>query len=302
LYERPQQYGGEYMAGMGMRDIKRRIKSVNSTKQITKAMELVSSAKLRRARERADRTRPYFNTIRDTVQEILASTSGIKQDYLQEREIKKSCYIVIAADRGLCGGYNANAIKTAVSHMDDKKSVSIVAVGQKSRDYFQNRKYDLAGEFVQVSENPNYSDAKRISNLVLDLYKKEEIDEIYLIYTQFISTISQKPEAIKLLPMTKEDTEKVQKGKGRSTQYIEYEPSPEVVLSYLIPKYVESTIFGALVESSASEQGARRVAMENATDNAEEMIEDLTLNYNRARQAAITQEIAEIVGGAEALK
>ncbi|MEW9123147.1 MAG: ATP synthase F1 subunit gamma [Thermotaleaceae bacterium] len=287
------------MAGMGTRDIKRRIKSVNSTKQITKAMELVSSAKLRRARQRVDKTRPYFNTIKETVKDIFSSTSGIKHPFVNQREIKKSCYIVISADRGLCGGYNTNVIKTAVAHMRQKEKVSVISIGQKAKDFFRNRKYDFDGEFIHISENPTYSDAKRISNLVIQLYEKQLVDEVYLVYTQFVSTISQKPEIIKLLPLTKE--EKAEKEK-KSLNFVSYEPSPEAVLSYLVPKYIESTIFGALVESSASEQGARRVAMENATDNAEEMIGDLTLYYNRARQAAITQEIAEIVGGAEALK
>lgn len=287
------------MAGMGMRDVKRRIKSVNSTKQITKAMELVSSAKLRRARQRVEKTRPYFNTIKETVQDIFSSTSGIKHPFVTEREIKKTCYIVITGDRGLSGGYNANVIKTAVAHMADKPAKSIIAIGTKGRDYFRSRKYDLDGEFLQISEDPSYGDAKRISSLVMQLYQNKLIDEVYLVYTQFVSTISQKPEMIKLLPLSGEKKEKT---KDQPFEYVSYEPSPEAVLDYLVPKYIESTIFGALVESSASEQGARRVAMENATDNAEEMIDDLTLLYNRARQAAITQEIAEIVGGAEALK
>lgn len=281
-----------------MRDIKRRIKSVNSTKQITKAMELVSSAKLRRTRERAEKTRPYFNTIKNTVQDIFSTTGGIKHPFVTEREIKKTCYIVISADRGLCGGYNSNVIKTAVNHGQDKKDVSIISIGVKARDFFRSRKYDLDGEFIHISENPSYGDAKKISSLVTQLYTKEMVDEVYLVYTQFVSTISQKPEVIKLLPLggkvEKEDDEK-------PYEHVAYEPSAEEVLDYLIPKYIESTIFGALVESSASEQGARRIAMENATDNAEEMIGDLTLSYNRARQAAITQEIAEIVGGANAL-
>ncbi|WZL73617.1 ATP synthase F1 subunit gamma [Clostridiaceae bacterium 35-E11] len=287
------------MAGMGMRDIKRRIKSVNSTKQITKAMELVSSAKLRRARERVEKTRPYFNTIKNTVQDIFSSAVGLKHKYLQEREIKKSCYIVITADRGLCGGYNINAIKTAVADIEDKEAVSVITVGQKARDYFRARQYNLDGEFLNISENPSYDHAKKISNLVLQLYEKEMVDQVYLVYTQFVSTISQKPQMIRLLPMQQEQKEKA---KDEKFEFVAYEPSPEELLDYIVPKYIESTIYGALVESSASEQGARRVAMESATDNAEEMIEDLTLNYNRARQAAITQEIAEIVGGAEALK
>jgi len=286
------------MAGTGMRDIKRRIKSVNSTKQITKAMELVSSAKLRRARERVEKSRPYFETIKNTVQDIFSNAANLKHEFVNEREIKKSCFIVIAADGGLCGGYNSNVIKMAVSNMREKEAVSVITIGQKARDFFRARKYDFDGEFIHISENPSFSDAQRISNLVIQMYQKEMVDEVFVVYTQFISTISQKPQIIRLLPLAGEKTEE----KNEKFEYVSYEPSAEEVLNYLVPKYIESTLYGALVESSASEQGARRVAMESATDNAEEMIDDLTLTYNRARQAAITQEIAEIVGGAEALK
>ncbi|TCO78801.1 ATP synthase F1 subunit gamma [Marinisporobacter balticus] len=290
------------MAGMGMRDIKRRIKSVNSTKQITKAMELVSSAKLRRARERAEKSRPYFHIVQDTVRDIFSNATGLKHKFLNEREIKKSCYVVITADRGLCGGYNINVIKKPLEEMKKKENVSVVTVGTKARDYFRNRKYEIDGEFTHISEKPTYEDAKKISNLVLKLYEKEMIDEVYLVYTQFVSAVSQNPEMIKLLPLSMEKKEEVVKKENEEFEYISYEPSPESLLNYIVPKYIESTIYGALVESSASEQGARRIAMENATENAEEMIDKFTLNYNRARQAAITQEIAEIVGGVEALK
>lgn len=287
------------MAGVGMNDIKRRIKSVNSTKQITKAMELVASSKLRKARERVEKTRPYFHAIKDTVQDIFSNAKDIKHEFIKEREIKKSCYIVIASDRGLCGGYNSNAIKTAVKAMEGKEEVSVITVGQKSRDYFRSRGYDSDGEYIHISENPSFSDAKSIGNLVTNMYLKGMVDEVFLIYTQFISTINQKPEIIKLLPLTGEEKEE---DTGDDFEFTEYDPSPGAVLSYLVPKYVESTVYGALVESAASAQAATRVAMESATDNAEEMIDNLTLTYNRARQASITQEISEIVGGAEALK
>lgn len=289
------------MAGLGMQDIKRRIKSVNSTKQITKAMELVSSSKLRKARERLQKTRPYFNTIDRTVEEIVTSTRGIQHEFLKPRDVKKTCYIVITADRGLAGGYNANAIRAAVNHMDQKERVSVITIGLKARDYFRKRNYDLEGEFLHISEDPSFSDAQNIGKLAIELYKQELADEVYLVYTEFVSTINHKPNLIKLLPIDgiakKEDTDSV-----KAMELMEYEPSPEEVLNFLVPKYIESMIYGALVESSVSEQGARRVAMESATDNATEMIGDLELKYNRARQASITQEIAEIVGGAEALK
>lgn len=292
------------MAGKG-REIKRRIKSVNSTKQITKAMELVSSAKLRRARERLDKTRPYFNTVKNTINEILADSKDIKSIYFEgAREIKKSCYIVITADRGLCGGYNTNVIKESLMSMHDKEETSVIAIGQKGRDFFKKRGYNLEGEYTNILETISFKEAKQISALVMQLYKQEMIDEVYLVYTSFLSTISHKTECIRLLPLTEIEGEREdEKEKGEGVfEYISYEPSPNALFEYLVPQYVESLIFGGLVESAASEQGARRIAMENATDNAIEMIEQLTLNYNRARQAAITQEIAEIVGGAEALK
>ncbi|MCC5909650.1 MAG: ATP synthase F1 subunit gamma [Clostridiaceae bacterium] len=287
-----------------MQDIKRRIRSVNSTKQITKAMELVSSAKLRKAREKLQKTRPYFETIGKTIEEIATSTKGIQHEFLNPREIKKVGYIIITADRGLCGGYNTNVIKTGLSHMEEKERVSVIAIGQKGRDFFRKRNYDLDGEFVQISENPTFTHAQSIAKLAIELYKQELVDEIQLVYTEFISTINQKPKILKLLPLdmaTDTAKENEEKDKGYS-EFMSYEPSPEAVLSYLVPKYVESMIYGALMESSASEQGARRVAMESATDNATDMIDKLQLQYNRARQASITQEIAEIVGGAEALK
>jgi len=286
------------LAGLGMRDIKRRIKSVNSTKQITKAMELVSSAKLRKAKESLEKTKFYFETMGKTIQDIVQNTKGIKHEYLTSREIKKTAYIVITADRGLAGGYNSNIIKTAVNHMADKPRTSIIAVGTKGRDFFRKRHYDLDGEFIHVSECPSFTVAQAIGRLSRDLYKQELVDEVYLVYTEFVSTINQTQRLMRLLPL-EVSTEGTTAGKRTN---ITYEPSPEVVLDYLVPKYIDSMIYGALVESATSEQAARRVAMENATDNAEEMIDTLKLQYNRARQASITQEIAEIVGGAEALK
>jgi F-type H+-transporting ATPase subunit gamma len=282
----------------GMRDIKRRIRSVSSTKQITKAMELVSSAKLKKAREKLEKTRPYFNTVVRSIQEILASTGNIKHPFLDKREVNKTAYIVITGDRGLAGGYNSNVLKLTEGDIDDKNKVSIISIGVKARDYFKRRQYDIKGEFTGISEKPEFKDAAKIGDLAIELYQSGEVDEVKLVYTNFKSTISFVPTILKLLPAEgiKSDEE------NKKASLIQYEPSPEEVLDYLIPKYIQSTIYGALIESSASEQGSRRMAMESATDNAEEMIEDLKLSYNRARQASITQEISEIVGGAEALK
>ena len=280
------------------REIKRRIRGISNTKQITKAMELVSSAKLKRARERLDKSRPYYETVLYNIGEILATTGNMKHPLLDTREVKSSLYIVIAADRGLAGGYNGGVIRLAEKRIKEQnKDAKIIAVGSKARDYFTKRNYNIVGQFIGISEDPQFSDAREIGSLAMELYKNKEVDEINLVYTVFKGTISQVPTIIKLLPSNDVSGEK----KERRT-ITEFEPSPEEVLGYLIPKYIQSSVYGALIEASSSEQAARRVAMEAATDNAEEMIDELNISYNRARQAAITMEITEIVSGADALK
>lgn len=280
------------------RDIKRRIRGISNTRQITKAMELVSSAKLKRARERLEKSRPYYNTVLSNIQDILATTGNMKHPLLDNREVKSSLYIVVSADRGLAGGYNAGVIRLAENKIrEDNIDAKIIAVGSKARDYFKKRGYDLVGDFVGISEEPEFADARKIGNIALELYKNKDTDEINIVYTKFLGTISQEPTILKLLPSTE-----VHEGSSERRTVTEFEPSTEEVLSYLIPKYIQSTIYGALIEASSSEQAARRVAMEAATDNADEMIDELNISYNRARQAAITMEITEIVSGADALK
>lgn len=283
-----------------MRDIKRRIKSVNSTMQITKAMYLVSSAKLRKARERVETTRPYSETIVDSIQRVLGSAKGVSHPFLEKREVKKTAYIVVSADRGLAGGYNSNVLKLAESIIEDKSKAEIIAYGSKSRDYFTKRGYEVSDFLTGVTEEPEYVDARQSGDAVIEKYKNGEIDEVKLVFTKFVSMISQEPTVMTLLPVQVETKEESVDDKGMKT-LTEYEPSPEVVLDYLVPKYINGAIFGALVESAASQQGARMTAMESATSNAEDIIDSLGLVYNRARQASITQEISEIVGGAEAL-
>ncbi|OPJ55260.1 ATP synthase F1 subunit gamma [Alkalithermobacter paradoxus] len=283
------------MAGVGMKDIKRRMKSINNTKQITKAMELVSSAKLRRAKEQVEKSRPYFLTLYNTIKKISQNTKEVSSSFLEKREVKNRGYIVIAGDRGLAGGYNSNVIKEALAHMNNKKE-SIIAVSRKSSDFFTKRNYKLLGEFLGV-EDMGFSSAQEITKVAIDAYKNKEVDEVYLVYTEFKSTLVQEPKVIKLLPLSFELEEETTK-----REIIEYEPSAEAVLDYIVPKFVAGTVFGGIVESFASEQAARRTAMESASDNADEMISKLELSYNRARQSSITQEISEIVAGAEALK
>ena len=293
------------MAGMGSRDIKRKIRSVNSTKQITKAMELVSTAKLKRAKDKVDITKPYFKQVVETVQEIVQDEKSLKHEYLAYREVKKTLFIVIAADRGLCGGYNVNVAKKALLDVTDKSKASFITVGKKTRDFFTKMNCDIVKDYLYISEKPTYGDAQDIARRALHLYETEQVDAIKLVYTRLVSTISQVPETLNLLPVVMPEEEAVEASEDaikEELKFTTYEPSAEAVLSYLIPKYIESTIFGAMIESAACEQAARRVAMESASDNADEMIENLTLTYNQARQSAITQEISEIVSGAEALK
>lgn len=280
------------------RDIKRRIRGISNTKQITKAMELVSTAKLKKARERIEKSKPYYNTILQNIQHVLATTGNLRHPLLDVRDVKKSLYIIVSADRGLAGGYNANIIRLAERNIRDKKdSVSLIVVGTKAREYFKKRGYDIVGEHVGITEKPDFSDARKIGRLALELYKDKKVDEIKIVYTRFLGTISYEPKVLRLLP-----SEEVVEDSNEVFTVTEFEPSADEVLDYLIPKYVESSIYGALIEASCSEQSSRRTAMEAATDNAEEMIDELQISYNRARQAAITMEISEIVSGAEALK
>lgn len=287
------------MAGMGTRDIKRKIKSVNNTRQITKAMELVSTAKLKRTKDRLSITKPYFEGVMKAVQGVIENEKSLKNEYITKRPVKKTLYIVITGDRGLCGGYNINAMKAVVKDAVDLESSLLITIGKKANSFFSANGYNVHHAFEGISERPAFFDAQSIAKMALDLYKQETVDEIKLVYTELISTLTQEPLLLKLLPV--EAGEK-QVGDDDSYEFINYEPSPEEVLSFIVPKYIESTIYGSLVESAAAEQAARRVAMESASNNADDMIDELTLTFNQARQAAITQEIAEIVGGAEALK
>lgn len=287
------------MAGVGMKDIKRRIKSVESTMQITKAMELVASSKLRKAKEKVENSRPYFEILYETMQRIAIDSKGLRSEFLSGRSGGKRGYIVIAGDRGLAGGYNANVMKLAVSHMGEAKP-AIIAVGRKSSDFFTKRNYDVKARYSSTADGIEISEVSEIVDLAIQMYKSGEIDELYVVYTKFVSSLTQIPQIKKLLPV-KMDPQEGEVPMQPSEETTKYEPSPEGVFNALVPRYVGGIIFGAIVESFASEQGARRTAMESATDNANEMVESLQLKYNRARQATITQEINEIVSGAEAL-
>lgn len=278
------------------KEIKRRIKSVSNIKQITRAMELVSTSKLRKSRQKLELTRPYYNTVESSIKEILANTKGVKYDLLERREVKNRLIIVLTSDRGLAGGYNINVIRKAESYIDDKVGTKFILVGVEAREYFKRRYDGIVKEFSYISEEPSFNNAAKIGNICYDLYRKKEIDEVLLVYTHFSTVLSLVPSMVKLLP-----AESIEKDGNMENRLIEYEPSAEEVLNRLVKDYISITIFGAMIESAASEQASRRNSMKNATDNANDMLESLSLRFNRARQAQITQEITEIVSGANAL-
>ena len=287
----------------GARDIKRKIKSVSNTRQITKAMELVSTSKLRKAKSKLDITKPYFDTVLKTIQSIIKNERSLKHRFLTKRESKNTLYIVITADRGLCGGYNSNILKESVKQIAaDDTNVKLITIGKQSKNFFKNSLNKTIKSYTHISESPEFSDARQIAGIALKMYDEELIDEIKLIYTRMISSLSLVATTLTLLPVEVDMEKEKDAVNDEMKDLVSYEPSAEEVLDFIIPKYIESVIYGALIESSAAEQSARRIAMENASDNADEMIDELTLTYNKARQSAITQEITEIVGGAEALK
>ncbi len=286
-----------------LQDIKGRIRSIDSTKKITSAMNLVATSKLNKSKEAALRTRPFFNKILATMQSIAKNANGQGSPFLEANGSDVKAYITLAGDKGLCGGYNANICKLTMSAIEDKEKSHLVVVGKKGVDQFKSRGYDVAKSVLDISEAPTYQDAKEIANYVIDKYAQGEIGEVYLAYTSFKSTIQQEPQMIRLLPLDIQNIEEEQKSEpSEPSDLLVYEPSPEAVLGYIIPRYVADVIYGALSEASASENGARMTAMDSATENAQEIQDKLSIQYNRARQAAITQELTEIVAGVGALK
>ena len=283
-----------------MRDIKRRKSSIQSTQQITKAMKLVSTVKLQKAKNRAEQTDPYFNYMYKTVSSMLARSGNIDHPYLTAGDSKKKAVVVITSNRGLAGGYNSNIVKLITGSDFDKEDLDIYAVGGKGAETLERRGYHIADLQTEMMEAPTYPDAASLCNRVLDAFTSGEVGEIYLAYTHFKNTVSQEAKLIKLLPVEIEpDSEENQA--SDSNILMNYEPNEEEALDMIIPKYVTSLFYGALVEAVASENGARRQAMDSATSNAEEMISDLSLKYNRARQGSITQELTEIIAGANAI-
>jgi len=279
------------------RDIRRRIRSIKNTQQITKAMKMVSAAKLRRAQESVVAARPYAKKIQGVLGRLAGSVQEYSHPLLEVRDAKKIGVVIITGDRGLCGGYNANLIRMAEHFMaDTEKEVALVAIGRNGRDYFRRRGREITEEYINIGDNPTFIQGKELAKRLTALYSEGVFDEIHLMYTEFKSAMSQKPVTLKLLPV-----EPVEEENTKVVEYL-YEPSQAGVMDHLLPSYVETIVYRALLESKASEHGARMTAMSSATDNAVEIIAKLTLNLNRARQAAITKEISEIVGGAAALQ
>lgn len=288
------------MAAESMQDIKRRIRSVTSTEHITNAMKLVSAGKLRKAKAIFEKTNENSHYITHTIAEIFNSSQEIPPEYLAgNREIKTTCYIIVTSCRGLCGGFNSNVLKEAQREIDaDWEKPVIFAIGSKGKEYFEKRGYEIYSDYLAPPENISFLETRKMSVPIIEMYNRGEIDEVVLIYTSFISSMEQEVKNVTLLPFEIEKDPDIM----RNAKPVEYEPSVEAVFNYLVPKYVEMMIYGAVVESATCEHAARRMAMENATDNAREMLDKLSLTYNRARQSAITDEIIEIVAGSEAQK
>ena len=285
------------MAG-NMKAVKLRIKSVQSTMQITKAMELVASSKLRRAKERSEKCRPYFDELYSTLVNIANSNTEFSSIYAKDNVNEKVCYVVIAGDRGLAGGYNSNLFKCFEADAAGKE-YSVLPIGKKAVEYFRHRKADILTEAFGEIAPIAVADSFAISNLVCEEFKKGSFGCVSLVYTQFINILSQVPHTVTTLPLADIRHKKDESESGGVKNIILYEPDSTEVFNTIVPEYLAGVIYGAICDSVASEQAARRTAMDAATSNAEEMIEQLNLHYNRARQASITQEITEIVGGAE---
>ena len=282
------------MAGVSTKEIKNRIRSLESTKQITKAMEMVASSKLRRAQNQVRSSRPYFEILYDTIHRIAGANREFTSPYLAKSEGKKPLYIVIAGDRGLAGGYNSNVLKLVLARIAGKEA-SVLPMGKKTVDYFTARKIPVLDTRYATAADVSIGDCFTVAKQICERFRKGEFDAVYIAYTNFVSVLSQVPDAKQLLPLERKDRE----GEKAPRQVTLYEPDSEEVFGAIVPEYLGGIIYGALCESRASEQAARRTAMDSATKNAEEMIDDLSLRFNRARQAAITQEITEIIAGSK---
>ena len=281
-----------------LKQIRRRIASVKSTQQITKAMKMVAAAKLRRAQENIIKARPYSLKLREVIRDLAAYTERERHPLLAIREPEKVAIMIVTADRGLCGSFNSNIIRRAVDVIksEDTDDIRLINVGRKGHDFFRKRGYNIIQRHIELFRDLHFGNAASIGKSVTDLYVQEELDRVYLVYNEFKSAVQQKVIVEQLLPIIPEPP-----GEGFAFDFL-YEPSSAAVLDGILPRYINVQLWRVLLESNAAEQGARMTAMENATENADELIDDLTLHYNKARQAAITKELLEVVSGAEGLR
>ena len=286
-----------------MREIKRRRTSIQSTQQITKAMKLVSTVKLQRARQRAENSKAYFTYMYKTITSMLAKAGNVDHPYVKGSDSKNVAIVTVTSNRGLAGGYNANIVRMVMGSGFEKENVRLYTVGRKGAEGLERKGYKIVADYSDIIEEPTFADAKEIGERLLSDFANGEIGEIYVAYTEFKNTVSQVPKLMKLLPV---DAEGMQADAEELSELdkltpMNFEPEEEEAIALLIPKYMTSILYGAFVEAVASENGARMQAMDSATNNAEEIISDLELKYNRARQGAITQELTEIIAGAEAI-
>lgn len=285
-----------------LKEIDTRIKSTEKMKQITKAMNMVSSSKLRRAESNTKQFAPYMEKMQDAITAVAGANKNSSHPMLQQREVKKSGYLVITSDQGLAGAYNAGVLKNLLNDIKSKHEradeYEILVLGQTGVDFLKNRDYEVKGSIVDIADQPSFKSVQAIAKKAIDLYGDEEIDELNIYFSHFVTVLENKPSKKTVLPLSPEDSSL---GHGQMSSY-EFEPDKESILSVILPQYVESLIYGTILDAKASEHAARMTAMKNATDNATDLIDDLSLEYNRARQAAITQQITEIVGGSTALE
>lgn len=285
-----------------LKEIDTRIKSTKKMKQITKAMNMVSSSKLRRAESNTKQFRPYMDKMQDAITAVAGANKHSNHPMLQQREVKRRGYLVITSDKGLAGAYNANVLKHLIKdieeHHKDNDNYSIMVLGQTGVDFLTNKGYRIDDSLTEVPDQPSFKSVQAIAEKAIDLYSEEDIDELTIYFSHFINVLENKPSKKTVLPLSPEDSSL---GHGQMSSY-EFEPDKESILSVILPQYVESLIYGTILDAKASEHAARMTAMKNASDNASDLIDDLSLEYNRARQAEITQQITEIVGGSAALE
>ena len=286
----------------GAKEIRTKISSINKTRKITRAMEMVAASKMRKTQDRMRASKPYATKIYEVIKHIARATSEYRHPFLAEREIKRVGIIVVTSDRGLCGGLNANLLRETIRNIrtwkEQGKEVDVAVIGRKGQAFFKRVGGNVLGVVDHLGDTPSINDFIGIVKIMLDAYDNGTIDALHVVYNEFVNTMTQKPVVKQLLPLPKSEDDS--KTMGHHWDYI-YEPDAKELLDNLLERYIELEVYQAVVENIACEQAAKMIAMKNATDNAGELIKEFQLAYNKARQAAITQELAEIVGGADAL-